>query len=109
MRIFPIPFDIQKEDKIIGGKLSIRQLIWLTLPASLLLLLLLVNTDYIHKTESGMRINSISLTIRITIIFIATVIAVFMSYVKLNMQNADAYCWKLLKYWFRKKTYRYGR
>lgn len=109
MRMFPIPFDISKEDKIIGGKLSIRQLLWFSLPVILLLVLFLANTGYLERTTSGIKIRYLSLTIRLFVLILAVIVSVIMNYVKINMQNADSYFIKLLKYWFRHKTFRYGR
>ena len=34
MRVFKVPFDIKREEKIFGGYLSLRQVIYLMLSAS---------------------------------------------------------------------------
>ena len=39
MRVFKVPFDIKREEKIFGGYLSLRQVVYLMLGASSLALL----------------------------------------------------------------------
>ena len=39
MRIFKVPFDLKREEKIFGGYLSLRQVIYLMLSASSLSIL----------------------------------------------------------------------
>ena len=38
MRVFKVPFDVKREEKIFGGYLSLRQVIYLMLTASTLVI-----------------------------------------------------------------------
>ena len=58
MRVFKIPFDFKREEKIFGGYLSLRQVIYLMLAASSLsiialhipILIKIIAVSYTHLT-----------------------------------------------------------
>ncbi len=93
MRIFKVPFDIKREEKIFGGYLSLRQVIYLMLAAS------------------SLGILAIPLPIILKIIFISLIATLFLlfSFLKINEQNFDKFFYFALKYLFRKKKFMYVR
>jgi len=93
MRVFKVPFDIKREEKIFGGYLSLRQVTYLMLAASSLAIL------------------ATSLPITIKILFI-TFIAIFFllcAFLKVGEQNFDKFFFYAIKYLFRKKNFVYVR
>jgi len=93
MRVFKVPFDIKREEKIFGGYLSLRQVTYLMLAASSLAIL------------------ATSLPITIKILFI-TFIAIFFllcAFLKVGEQNFDKFFFYAVKYLFRKKNFVYVR
>ena len=82
MRVFKVPFDIKREEKIFGGYLSLRQVVYLMLGASSLALL------------------ATPLPIVLKIIF---------TFLKIGEQNFDKFFFYTLKYLFRKKYFVYKR
>ena len=93
MRIFKVPFDIKREEKIFGGYLSLRQVIYLML------------------SGASFGIFALSIPIAIKIIFICLVATFFLmcSFLKINEQNFDRFFFYALKYLFRKKDFVYER
>ena len=93
MRIFKVPFDIKREEKIFGGYLSLRQVIHLMLSASSLV------------------IFSTPLHIAIKIIFVTLFSSFFLlcAFLKIGEQNFDKFFFYALKFLFRKKYYVYER
>ena len=93
MRVFKVPFDIKREEKIFGGYLSLRQVTYLMLGAS------------------SLSILATSLPITIKILFI-TFIAIFFllcAFLKVGEQNFDKFFFYAVKYLFRKKNFVYVR
>jgi len=93
MRVFKVPFDIKREEKIFGGYLSLRQVTYLMLAAS------------------SLSILATSLPITIKILFI-TFIAIFFllcAFFKVGEQNFDKFFFYAVKYLFRKKNFVYVR
>ena len=93
MRVFKVPFDIKREEKIFGGYLSLRQVIYLMLCAP---------TFSIFATP---------LNIAIKLIISITNSAFFLlcTFLKVNEQNFDKFFFYALKYLFRKKRFVYER
>lgn len=93
MRIFKIPYDIKREEKIFGGYLSLRQVLYLML--------------------IGLSFSIFFIPIpRILSFFIVSVLIVFLllcAFWKINEQNFDKFFFYALKYIFRKKTYIFRR
>ena len=93
MRVFKIPFDIKREEKIFGGYLSLRQVLYLMLSASSLILL------------------TTSLHISLKLLFI-TIIATFFilcAFLKISEQNFDRFFFYAFKYLSRKRKFVYER
>ncbi len=93
MRVFKVPFDIKREEKIFGGYLSLRQVIYLMLSAS------------------SLGIFATPLPIIIKILFITTICVFFLlcAFFKINEQNFDKFFFYGIKYLFRKKKFIYVR
>lgn len=93
MRVFKIPFDIKREEKIFGGYLSLRQVIYLMLGISSFTIFL---TPFPNVFK---------------IIFISIFITFFLScaFLKINGQNFDNFFFYAFKFIFRKKNFVYER
>ncbi len=93
MRIFKVPFDIKREEKIFGGYLSLRQVLYIMLGASSL----------------GTLAMPIPLIIKI--FFISSIATFFLlcSFLKIGEQNFDKFFYFAIKYIFRKKKIVYER
>ena len=93
MRVFKVPFDIKREEKIFGGYLSLRQVIYLMLCAA------------------SFSIFATPLNIAIKLIISITISAFFLlcTFLKINEQNFDKFFFYALKYLFRKKHFVYER
>lgn len=93
MRIFKVPFDIKREEKIFGGYLSLRQVLYLMLAAS------------------SFSILATPLYIVIKVLFISIISIFFMlcSFLKIGEQNFDKFFFYALKFLFRKKKFVYRR
>ena len=93
MRIFKVPFDIKREEKIFGGYLSIRQVLYIILGASSLVIC----------------VTPIPLIIKITFILIFSTFFLMCAFFKVGGLNFDKFFFYALKYASRKKTYLYER
>ena len=93
MRVFKVPFDIKHEEKIFGGYLSLRQVIYLMLSASSLTIFAI----------------SITIIIKITIISLIIVFFLLCSFLKIGEQNFDKFFYFGIKYLFREKKFKYER
>ena len=93
MRVFKVPFDIKREEKIFGGYLSIRQVIYLMLSAS------------------SVSIFAISMPIAVKLILVIPICIFFLlcAFVKIGEKNFDKFFFYALKYLFRKKNFVYER
>ena len=93
MRVFKIPFDIKIEEKIFGGYLSLRQVLYLMLATASL----------------GILATPLNIIIKI---FIITIIATFFllcAFLKINEQNFDKLFLYATKYIVRRKKFKYER
>lgn len=93
MRVFKVPFDIKREEKIFGGYLSLRQVIYLMLSASSLAILTL----------------HIPLAIKIVLITLLCSFFLLFAFFKIGEQNFDKFFFYAVKYLFRKKNFVYRR
>lgn len=93
MRVFKVPFDIKREEKIFGGYLSLRQVTYLMLAAA----------------SFGIFATPIVIPIKIILVGIITTFLLLCTFLKVNEQNFDKFFFYALKYMFRKKTFVYGR
>lgn len=93
MRTFKIPYDLKREEKIFGGYLSLRQVLYLMLIAGSFAILFL----------------PIPKIISICTITIISVFFLLCSFYKINEQNFDKFFFYALKFMLRKKLYIYER
>lgn len=93
MSLYKVPFDFTHEEKVFGGYLSLRQMLYMI--ASVIS----VGILFIH----------ISIMVK-TIMFIS-IIAIFMTFAFAKIGNiyADKYFFNILKYIFRKKIFIFER
>lgn len=93
MRVFKVPFDVKREEKIFGGYLSLRQVIYLMLSASSFVIFL----------------THINIVIKITFSIILTIFFLLCAFLKFYEQNFDKLFFYATKYIFRKKKFIYER
>lgn len=93
MRIFKIPYDVKREEKIFGGYLSLRQVLYIMLAASTLAIFAI----------------PINIAFKITFICLFATFFILCAFLKINEQKFDKLFFYWLKYLFRKKNYIYER
>lgn len=93
MKVFKVPFDLKREEKIFGGYLSLRQVTYLMIAASSLALFAIPIP----------KILTIFIVIAITTFFLLC------SFLKIDEQNFDKFFFYAIKYLFRKKNFVYRR
>lgn len=93
MRIFKIPFNTKREEKIFGGYLSLRQVVYLMLGTSSLSFLAL----------------HIPIPIKILLISIIAIFCLLCAFLKIKEQNFDKLFLNCIKYLARNKRYVYER
>lgn len=93
MKIYKVPYDVKREEKIFGGYLSLRQVL------------------YIMLSASSLSILAVNIPIILKISFICLVSCLFLlcAFMKINEQKFDKFLFYGLKYLFRKKNYIYER
>lgn len=93
MRVFKVPFDTKREEKIFGGYLSLRQVTYLMLAAS------------------SLSILATTMIVSVKVLFVTFISTFFLlcSFFKVNDQNFDKFFFYALKYLFRKKKFVFGR
>lgn len=93
MRVFKVPFDIKREEKIFGGYLSLRQVTYLMLSAG------------------SFAICAFNVHIAIKIIFITCICIFFLlcAFLKIGEQNFDKFFFYLIKFLFRNRNFIYER
>ena len=93
MNIYKVPFDFTHEEKVFGGYLSLRQMIYII--ASIM--------------TFGLLFLKIAVILKIIMFF--SLIAIFMTFAFLKIGNVyfDKYFWNILKYIFRKKIFIFER
>ena len=75
MRVFKIPFDLKREEKIFGGYLSLRQVIYIMFSASSLIVLA----------------TPINIILKISCIAIISTFFLLCAFLKINEQNFDKF------------------
>lgn len=93
MKVFKIPYDTKREEKIFGGYLSLRQVTYLMLICSLL----------------GIFALPINIIIKISIFTLFAVFLLLCAFFKIQELSFDKFFFYTLKYMFRKKKYLYER
>lgn len=93
MKVYKVPYDIKREEKIFGGYLSLRQVIYLML------------------TISSLAIFAIKISIIIKILLVALLGIFFLlcCFYKIGEQNFDKFFFYAIKFLFRKKNFVYRR
>ena len=93
MKVYKVPYDIKREEKIFGGYLSLRQIIYLML------------------TISSLAIFAIKISIIIKILLVALLGIFFLlcCFYKIGEQNFDKFFFYAIKFLFRKKNFVYRR
>ena len=93
MKFYKIPFDIKHEEKIFGGYLSLRQVLYL-------LLIGLSGIIFFVKISKLLRIFIFSL---FAILFLS------LAFIRLNETRLDRYLVNIIKFIFRKKKFDFER
>ena len=93
MRVFKVPFDIKREEKIFGGYLSLRQVIYLMLAGA----------------SFGIFALSIPMAIKIIVVILNCSFFLLCAFLRVGEQNFDRFFFYALKYLFRKKNFIYER
>jgi len=93
MRVFKVPFDIKREEKIFGGYLSLRQVTYLMLAAS----------------SFSILATSLPMTMKIFFIAFISIFFLLCTFLKVGEQNFDKFFFYAIKYLFRKKKFVYVR
>lgn len=115
MRYFQVPFNINDEDKIIGGYLSLRQFAWIIAAGTIIAIAFLGDRSYmtIHRNSTGsshITFNYISLTIRLIISIIVVVFSALCAFFKIDdTYNFDSYLIKMIKFKMRNKVFKYEK
>ncbi|OPJ59761.1 PrgI family mobile element protein [Clostridium oryzae] len=105
MRYFVVPFDMESEDKVIGGYISLRQFLWLIIPVISLIAMFIVNKNYIIRTESKLAISAINIAWRLVLDLALLINSIVMAFVKIKGENSDVYVVSRIKYAFKAHTY----
>lgn len=93
MKVFKIPYDAKREEKIFGGYLSLRQVIYLMLMCALFSIFAL----------------PINIVIKIILVSISTIFLLLCAFFKIQELNFDKFFFYALKFVFRKKKFKYER
>ena len=93
MRVFKVPFDTKREERIFGGYLSLRQVTYL---------MLLLGSFAIFATK-------ILIPFKIILVSIISIFLLLCTFLKVKEQNFDKFFFYGLKYLFRKKEFIYRR
>lgn len=87
--IYKVPFDFRHEEKIFGGYLSLRQMLYLILSI----------------VSIGIFFIPIPTILKMIVFFTTTSIFLIFAFLKIGNIYADKYCIDVMKYVFRKKIY----
>lgn len=93
MKVFKIPYDTKREEKIFGGYLSLRQVIYLMFICSLF----------------GIFAIPINIIIKILLFSIIAIFFLLCAFFKVQELNFDKFFFYALKFLFRKKKFMYER
>ncbi|MGN1271061.1 MAG: PrgI family mobile element protein [Clostridia bacterium] len=93
MKVFKIPYDTKREEKIFGGYLSLRQVIYLMLCFSTL----------------GVFAVPINIVFKLLIFSSITLFLLLCAFLKIQDLNFDKFFFYWLKFLFRKKKFIYER
>jgi len=100
---------MQNEDKIIGGYISIRQLMWLLVPMVVFVKEFLIDRSYILNSVNEFQLNEFKVLFKSLYLIAAIVMGVTFAFVNLSGLKADKFFLKLLMFKSRKKIIKYER
>lgn len=93
MKLYKIPFDVKHEEKIFGGYLSLRQVLYLLLTI----------------LAGGIFFINIQVVLKLTIFSFFAIIFLSFAFIKIHETRLDIYVVNIIKYLFRKKKYQFLR
>lgn len=93
MKVYKVPYDIKREEKIFGGYLSLRQVIYLMITAASLAIFAI----------------KISIIIKIVLVVLLATFFLLCAFFKIGEQNFDKFFFYAIKFLFRKKNFVYRR
>ena len=93
MGLYKVPFDFTHEEKVFGGYLSMRQMLYLIISA----------------ISIGILFLKISMIVKIIILIFLESIFMIFAFFKIGNIYADKYFFNILKYIFRKKIFIFER
>lgn len=93
MKIYKIPFDVKHEEKIFGGYLSLRQVVYLLLSIF----------------SIGVFFINVHLYIKIVLFSILSITFLSFAFIKIQETRIDKYLIYFIKYLIRKKIYMFER
>lgn len=93
MKLYKIPFDVKHEEKIFGGYLSLRQVLYL------LLTILAGSVFFIN----------IQVVLKLTIFSFFAIVFLSFAFIRIHETRLDKYVVDIVKYMFRKKRYQFLR
>ncbi len=91
MKVYKVPYDIKREEKIFGGYLSLRQVIYLMITAACLAIFAI----------------KISIIVKIVLVVLLATFFLLCSFFKIGEQNFDKFFFYAIKFLFRKKNFVY--
>ena len=89
MMLYRVPFDFTHEEKVFGGYLSLRQMLYMILSA------ISIGILFLH----------ISMVVKTIMFIFALIIFMTFAFFRIGNTYADKYFLNILKYVFRKKIY----
>lgn len=93
MKVYKVPYDIKREEKIFGGYLSLRQVIYLMITAASLAIFAI----------------KISIIVKIVLVVLLATFFLLCAFFKIGEQNFDKFFFYAIKFLFRKKNFVYRR
>jgi len=93
MRVFKIPYETKREEKIFGGYLSLRQVLYLMLMAASLSIFII----------------PLNITVKLLVITLLSTFLLLCTFMKINEQNFDKFFFYAVKYLIRNKNFVYVR
>ncbi|HBY20588.1 MAG: hypothetical protein A2Y24_03000 [Clostridiales bacterium GWE2_32_10] len=102
MRMFGVPFDMEEEDKLIGGYLSLRQAGWLSIALIVAIVEFVVDMSWLTN------FNIFIVILKVVILLIALAISAFLAFGSMDSMNSDSYVFKMTRFKLRKKVIKYN-
>lgn len=93
MSLYRVPFDFTHEEKVFGGYLSLRQMLYLIFSVASL----------------GILFIEIPVLVKVSMFLVTFVILMTFAFLKIGTTYADRYFLNIMKYIFKKKIFIYER